>query len=106
MKVKYKLPILIGGIYLVLSLPFIFGYLQPSMHEGGYSAVYVFLNFPGLIIISGIADKIDSILNSAKSLQTSNLITLTLLCIFWTAISFIIAALVDEIKRRRKTRQA
>jgi len=106
MKIKYKLPILTGGIYFVLSLPFIFGYLQPSTHDGGYSAVYVFLNFPGIIIISGIADKIDSILNTAKDLQTSNLIALTLLLLFWTILSFILGVLIDSIQKRRKTRQA
>ncbi|HUL22985.1 MAG TPA: hypothetical protein VLZ10_16125 [Thermodesulfobacteriota bacterium] len=103
---KFKLPIVVGSLFVLLSLPFIFGFLQPSMHEGGYSVFYVILNMPALMLISGVAQKIETSLMRSYDLYTANIISITFLLLFWLAISFICGAIFDEIKRRRNLREA
>ena len=103
---KFKLPIVIGSLFVLLSLPFIFGLLQPSIHEGGYSALYVILNMPPLMVVSGIAQKIEGALMRNPDRYTSNMLSITLLFLFWVALSFILGSIFDEIKGRQGSRQA
>jgi len=103
---KLKLPILIGSLFILLSLPFIFGFLQPSIHEGGYSVLYVILNMPALMVISGIGRKIESALMTTPDLYTSNILSIILLFLFWVVLSFVVGSIFDEIKRRQRARQA
>ncbi len=100
---KLKLPILVGGIFILSSLPFIFGLLQPSIHERGYSALYVTLNIPAPVVISGAADRLDSALFKTQDLFTSNMITLALVFLFWVLSSFILGSIFDEIRRRQRS---
>ncbi len=105
-RMKFKLPIVVGSLFVLLSLPFIFGFLQPSMHEGGYSVFYVLLNMPAIIVVSGVAQKIETSLMKNYDLYTANIISMTFLLLFWLAISFICGVIFDEIKRTRNPRQA
>jgi hypothetical protein len=105
-KMKFKLPVVIGSLFVLLSLPFIFGFLQPSMHEGGYSAFYVIMNMPALMVVSGVAQKIETTLLRNYHLYTANIISIALLFLFWFGISFIFGVLFDGIKRTLNSRQA
>ena len=103
---KFKLPIVIGSLFILLSFPFIFGLLEPSMHEGGYSALYVILNMPALMVISGAVQKIETAFFKTHDLFTSNMLTLTLVFLFWILSSFVLGCIFDEIKRKQRSRQA
>jgi hypothetical protein len=105
-RMKLKLPILVGGLFILLSLPFIFGFLQPSIHEGGYSALYVILNMPALIAVSGIGQKIESALLTNPNLYNSNIVSIALLFLFWVVLSFVLGSIFDKIKRKERARRA
>lgn len=96
---------IVGGIYILLSMPFILGYLTPSIHEGGYEAFYVFLNLPGLLVVSGLSETIWKSLFSYDNSYASNMITLTLILGFWVAISFIIGWALD-VRNKKKSAKA
>jgi hypothetical protein len=59
-KWRYKLPIIVGAIYILLSLPFIVGLLSPSMHEGNlYSAIYVVINILPILLLGKLMDRME-----------------------------------------------
>jgi hypothetical protein len=94
---KIKLPIIVGIIYTLSSLPFIFGLLTPSIHEGNiYSVLYVFINMPVIFLFGSIIDEIVQIVFNEPSLYNSNIIFIIISIIFWVAVSFVIGLFIDK----------
>ncbi len=100
-KWKFILPVTVGTIFIVFSLPFIFGYLYPSIHEGGYAALYVIFNIPALMVVSGIAKNLEGIFTREPDAYTSNMVTIALLLLFWLLVSLVIGIVIDLLKRNR-----
>jgi hypothetical protein len=90
------LPILTGIVFLILSLPFVFGILEPSLHGGAYGALYVILNFVPLWITSGLSEAITRILIKGSDLYLSNLVAMGVLLVFWVVVSFLVGIVIDS----------
>jgi hypothetical protein len=78
-----------------------FGYLHPSIHEGGYAALYVIFNIPALMVVSGIAKNLEGIFTREPDVYTSNMVTIALLLLFWLLVSLVIGIIIDLLKRNR-----
>lgn len=99
---RYKLPIIIGTVYILLSLPFIFGLLTPSIHEGNfYSTIYILINLIPILLLGKLIDWLAMLLFKYPTLYKSNLISVFLTLVFWILLSWILGTIID-IKKTRK----
>ena len=74
---RYKLPIIIGVIYFLISLPFIFGLLTPSIHEGNlYSLIHIIINILPLFLLGKLADSVSHLFFEYPTLYQSNMISI------------------------------
>ena len=94
------MPILAGGLYLLLSIPFLLDLLVPSIHEGNlYSTLYVLVNLPWIFLTGNIADRICRSLFETQTLYKSNLVFIMLSWFMWVILACLVGALVDLTRR-------
>jgi len=99
---RVKLPIIVGLAFTLISLPFILGILEPSIHEGNlYSYFYVLANMPVIMLFGPIAQLFEKSIFNKLDTYYSNLLFIILALIFWVLVSFIIAVFVDKSKKRK-----
>lgn len=102
-KWKYKLPIIVGVAFFLLSLPFILGLLTPSIHEGNYyAAFYVIVNILPTIILGKLGDLLTIFIFKSPTLYQSTLVFIFLTLLFWISVSWILGSVIDRQKRSRK----
>ena len=94
------MPFIVGGAFLIISLPFITGSLIPSIHEGGYSSIYAIINFPALLVIGKIGNYVESVLFRDPSLYQSNILFVLMCLLFWMVVSFMIAIFMDKTNKK------
>ena len=94
-----KLPSLVGVVFLILSLPFILGSLHPSIHEGGYSALYAIVNIPAIIVVAPLGEWLFQAFGVDLDPYLINLITILLFLVFWVSVSFMIGLFIDSVAR-------
>ena len=102
-KYKFKLPLIVGAAFFLLSLPFILGLLAPSIHEGNYyAAFYVIVNILPTIIFGKLGDSLTALIFRAPTLYESTLVFIALTLIFWVSISWILGVILDRRKTARR----
>ena len=94
-RVSMRLPVLVGGFYLLFSIPALLK-LSDNIHDL-YGLLYGFLNLPVIYIFgqSGIIDKLEISVFASRSLTTSNLLFAGVSFIFWMFVSFLVGFIVD-----------
>ena len=100
-KWRIKLPLSVSVTFVTLSLPFLLGFLTPSIHEGFYSALYVVVNLPGLFIVAGVSEWALRFFGARRDLHLSNLTTVVSLLVFWVPVFFITGSLMDAMSAKK-----
>jgi hypothetical protein len=95
-------PVLVGGLYFLLSIPFLLDVLTPSIHEGNsYSTLFVLVNLPWILLMGSIGDMICRSLFETQTLYKSNMVFLMLTWLMWVILAFAVGVLIDLTRRRR-----
>ncbi len=95
---SFKLPVLIGSLYLLFSTPFLLNLVIPSIHEGNlYSKIYIFMNFPVTYFFGTLVDQIGHVFLHPPTLYKYNLLLIIISWVFWILCSFITGVLLDLV---------
>jgi uncharacterized membrane protein len=98
-RVKVKLPCIVGLMFFLISLPFISGLKNPSIHEGGlYSFLYVILNLPVIYVFGSLCDSIVHHMWSTPDLYRSNTVFIAFAHLFWILVAFVAGLILDIVK--------
>ena len=96
----FRIPIIAGIVYFLLSLPFVLNVLTPSIHEGNwYSTFFVILSMPLFISVGMLAESVESSVVDYPDLYTSNMIALALSWVFLILVSMIVGFFIDITRR-------
>jgi hypothetical protein len=95
---SFKLPVLIGSLYLLFSTPFLLNLVIPSVHEGNlYSTIFAFMNAPVTYLFGTLADQIGHVFLHPPTLYKYNLVTIIFSWAFWVLCSFITGVILDLV---------
>jgi len=98
-RAEVKLPCIVGLMFFLISLPFILGFKNPSIHEGDlYSFLYVTLNLPVIYIFGSLSDSIVNQFWSPPDLYRSNAVFIGFAHLFWILVSFGVGLIRDMVK--------
>jgi uncharacterized membrane protein len=98
-RAKLKFPCVVGLMFFLISLPFISGLKNPSIHEGDlYSFLYVILNLPVIYVFGSLCDSIVNQMWSTPDLYRSNAVFIGFAHLFWILVAFVVGLIRDIIK--------
>jgi Na+/H+-translocating membrane pyrophosphatase len=95
-RAKVKFPCAVGLIFFLISMPFVLGLKNPSIHEGDlYSFLYVVLNLPVIYVFGSLCDSIVNHLWSTPDLYRSNAVFMVFAHLFWILFAFVVGVICD-----------
>jgi uncharacterized membrane protein len=97
---KVKFPCIVGLVFFLISLPFISGLKNASIHEGDlYSFLYVILNLPVIYVFGSLCDSIVNHMWSTPDLYRSNTVFIGFAHLFWILVAFLAGLIRDIVKK-------
>ena len=98
-RAKVKFPCIVGFMFFLISLPFISGLKNPSIHEGDlYSFLYVTLNLPFIYVFGSLCDSIVNQIWSTPDLYRSNAVFIGFAHLYWILAAFVVGLIRDIVK--------